>query len=550
MARRKIAVPTVGSVPFQPLSGVSASEQAIYQDHMMNVIKNHNLGGRNPVFNDDLELAISRELGFTANAPVGPSLAINERFSKRHPVADLNTPRDPVAIMQTALRYSLENTFVAKGLRVKTDFTCKDFRHKSNNATAKDFFDAEAIRLELYMRIREIVWCMVSLGVAVVYWGGEDNGIIRNIEILDPRVTKVLRLFGKYKVYLKIDQRMRDAVRDPMGRSNIENKAVFESLPKKWIKQIELAAADMASAQNSWIELDDDTYTVISNRYTPFNFMANTFSGGPLQAAFEPLQRYRLLAAGDFAVAWNVKNMITLISEGSAKDDIKTYAPSDDLRLANLQAKFSGPDYSFTVFCDPTTEVRYVIPPIEVFDPKKYAQVEKEIKENINLPSFMWNNDGGGTFGAAMAEVKMLIEEVYWLRIALREQFFRPLYTILRSRAKKPGFAANAIVLPTFDENSLMDDTVRLQAMEQGYGGGAVSLGTYQENLGLDPEYEMTRLTEEHDKYGSNLNERQNPTVAQPLYENSQGNQNPDSGRPKTDLTPQAPKPRAPRTKK
>lgn len=549
MSNSRIPIPTVGDQPFTPLTRLKPEERALYHQHITSVVNRGLLGTRNPQWNDELEFAISRELSFSTSPP-SLNGNINERFSKRHPVADLNIPRDPVAIMQTALRYSLENPFVAKGLRVKTDFVCKDFRHQTMNQTVKDFYDSEAIRLSLSLRIREITWCLVSLGVAVVYWGGEDGGRINFLEVLDPRMTRIERIMGKDVVYLKIDQQMKDAVRDPQGLMDPRNKVRFQSLPAQWVKQIQENL--LKGEAHMWILLEPDSYTVVSNRYTPFNFTSNSFSGGPLQPAFDALQRYRLISAGDFAVAWNVKNMITLISEGDPNQDVKTYAPSDDFRLANLEAKFSNPDYSLTVFCDPTTQVRYVVPPLEVFDPKKYFQVEKEIKELINLPSFMWNNDGGGTFGAAMAEIKMLRDEVDWLRVCLIEGFFRPLYSLLRSRAAKPGFAAKAIALPEFDKNSLLDDTVWLTTIGEAYGRGAASLGTYQEAMGLDPEFEMERLKQEHEKYNSNLSDRQNTTVAQPLYESNQGNQNPESdkgGRPeKPGSEPRPAQPRAPRT--
>lgn len=546
MARKRLAIPSVDEAKMT--TNVSNEEIFLYEK-LFSAVATATLsnGKDNPLWSDPVELAAMRELGFTAPYAAGPSVTINERFSKRHPVSDLNIPRDPVAIMQTALRYCYDNPFVAKALRVKTDFVIKNFSHKTNNQTVKDFYDKEAFRLDLFTRSREICWMAFGVGIVPIYWGGEETGRIDFVEILDPRLVKIQRVMGKYKLYLKIDQSMIDAARDPQGKINIENKARWESMPKYWRTAI-LEHINTGRAGQSYIELKDGSYTVLQNRYCPVNRIANSIDGIPLQPAFDALQRYRLLAAGDFAVAWNVKNMITLISEGDPKLDVKSYAPADNSRLAALQAKFQQPDYQLTVYCDPTTEIRYVVPPIEVFDPKKYQQVEKELKELLNLPAFMWMDSQSGSYSAASAELKLLREEVDAMRMTLRVQFYMPLYSRLRQAASKPGFAEKAIELPSFDNNSLRDDQIWLPALGDLYTRGGCSLSSYCEAHGLDFDYEMKKLEEEHKQLKSNVSQRINPTIAQPLHEPNQGNTDPNRDKGGNSGS-KSPSPRSPRSK-
>jgi hypothetical protein len=474
--------------------------------------------------------SVERALSFSA-LPFSGGSGINPRFAKKYPVADLNIPRDPVAVLQVAYKYCYENPFVAKALRVKTDFLCKDFHHQTHNETVKEFYDDRAIDLRLRTVLPKIGWNLFGVGVCPIWWGGEEGGQIQFIKVLDPRTCHIIHPFGKPKLFLKIDQSMIDAVRDPMGSKDIANKIQYDSMPRYWIDQIEAHLAKGGIGQGL-IELQEGSYTVVENSYAPMSRSVGSLDGIPLQPAFDALQRYRLLAAGDFAIAWNVKNMITLISEGDPKLEGKDYKPMDDTRMALLEAKFGAPDQSLQVVCDPTTQIRYVVPPIEVFDPKKYMQVEKEIKEVLNLPSFMWQNDGKGTYGAAMAEIKMLREEIDAVRVMLQEQFFRPLYKRLRKGAgRSPGFKEKDIVLPTFDNNSLRDDAIWLSAMADLYSRGVLSAETLADTFGLNFEYEVQQKKDEHEDLGNTSTgqpgEPMNNTPMRPLYEPSQGNLNP-----------------------
>lgn len=502
--------------------------------------------GNNPTWDNNEELQIMRNtsysmysdvmdrmVSFSGGSVPNTSVGINPRFAKRYPVSDMNVPHNPMAVIQLSLRYAMENPFCAKALRVKADFTCKDFKHKTHNSSAKKFYDEYARKLQLRTALHKIVWNLYATGLCPVYWGGEGingpTGPITYMQVLNPASVHMEEVLGRMKMWIKMTPAMVQAVQDPEGKNNPRNSDQYASMPAYWIDQIKAAIA--RGDGQGLIALQEGSYTVIDYRYTPYNRSENTLDGVPLQGAFDALQRYRLLAAGDFAVAWNVKNMLTLISEGDPKDDPKDYKPADNVRLSKLYQQFSHPDQALTIFCDPTTNVRYIVPPLEVFDPIKYKQVEKEIKEVLNLPSFMWANEGNGTYGAAQAEVQLLRQEIQSVRMLLEDQFFYPLYKRLRDGASRPKFAEDAIPMPTFDQNSLRDDALWLSANQENYARGTLSMETLCEIFGWDFAYEIKQKEIEHTKYGNTATgkpgEPMNNSVARPLFEPSQGNLNP-----------------------
>jgi len=508
-------------------------------------------GRNNPMWDDAQEMEVIKLLGFTTSSvPVG-NTNINDRFSKRHTVADLNIPRNPTAMIQLSMRYALENSFVSKAAKVKTDFICKDFEHKTHKVSAKDFYDDYARKLLLKTKLRNIVWSLCTVGMAPIYWGGEDGGAIQFLQVLNPLSCHYEEVLGKQKLYLKIDSRMIDAVKDPEGKTNPSNKRQYDSMPPYWIEEIKKAIAK-GNLSSATIPLMDGSYTVVENRYAAYNRAINTLDGVPLQAAFDALQRYRLLAAGDFAVAWNIKHMITIISEGDPKNtDPKAYTPLDSVRLQKLEAIFLSPDYSQTVFADPTTTIRFFVPPMEVFGTEKYKQPEKEIKEVMNLPSFMWHSEGNGTFGAAIAEMKLLVQEVDAIRMLLEEQLFYPLYNRLRAGVGRPGFKPSDIPYPTFDRKSLHEEAIWLQNAGELSTAGAISLKSLMETSDLDYEYEMEQKKLEHAEFGNTSPDATvlNNTIAKPLFEPSQGStQAKDKGgNPGKPGTSPSSQPRAPR---
>ena len=498
------------------------------------------LGKRNPFWNDEAELANMRSLGYTMPM-TSFNGQINDRIARRFPLSDLNNPRDSISVLQTAIRYYYENPFVAKAVRDKSGFIVDGFQHKTHNSTVKNFYDSECDRLGMVMKLNNIVKALVGVGIVPIWWGGEETKTVEHIEVLDPRMCHIEYNYGSPILFLKIDDKMKAAVADPEGVLDIRNRLRFQSMPRYWVAQIQDQTRQNPLAQQGFIQLAPGSYTVIENRTSAWNRSANALDGLPLQPIFESLQRYRLLSAADFATAWNLKNMITLISEGDPKlTGAKEWVPISSARLANLQATFQRADTNFVAYVDPTTKVEFVIPPVDkIFGVQKYAQTEKEIKENLNLPSFMWVSETGGNYADSMAQLILLRMEVHYVREILWHQFFHPLYTRLRQGKSRPGFQQSDIPRPWFSTHNLQDATLWFQTAKDAYGVGAVSLETLDEVYGLNFEYEMAQKKLEQARL-----EQADPvtgqpdTIARPLFNPSTG----QSTGPKPQ-TPAEPKP-------
>ena len=516
------SVPTLGNKP--------SDSDVNYFKTLSAAVESMMLGKRNPQWNDELELQEARSLSFTTPL-TGLQGSINDRTAHRFPLADINQPRDPMAVLQTAFRYAYESPFVAKMARVKSEFTWSALDHRTKNSTVKDFYTRQVINLSLNLRVLEILWYMYAIGIVPIWWGGEESRAVEFIEILDPRMCHVEYNYGKARLFLKIDARMENAVRDPDGKLDIRNRLRYEAMPNYWKEQIlhgyvTFNDATPLSGKGTYIELMPGSYAVVENRFSRLSRSMGGLDGLPTQPAFEALQRYRLLSAGDYAAAWNLKNMITLISEGDPKAEGKDWKPATTERLTMLQGLFQKPDSNYTVYCDPTTNIRFMVPPVEkIFGTQKFQQTEKEIKEILGLPSYMWISEQGSNYSNAVNETKLLKQECSMVWMILTEQFFRPLYARLRQSAARPGFKDSEIVYPRFNSLPLEDSVTFLKDRADLYSRGALSVQSLQELAGLDPEWELAQQKESHSKYGDPSSK--DMSIYSPLWEPSQGKMSP-----------------------
>jgi hypothetical protein len=507
-------IPTLGEQP--------STEDMTYFRSLSSAFSHMVLGDRNPLWNNEEDL--HRTLSF-----VQPITALqgtlNDRLAHRFPLSDITAPKDPTSVLNAAIRYTQESPFVAKAARTKTEFSMSPLVHNGANVKANEFYDDQIDRLNLDWWIPKILFSVFSVGICVVWWGGEETRQIQNLEIFDPRTCQIIYNFGKPSLFLKIDEDMRNAALDPEGKINIKNKIKFQSMPRYWVDQI--IEQRNRGEGNGYIQIQDGSFSVIDNRLMTFSRAKGAFDGLPLQPAFEPLQRYRLLAAGDYATAWNLKNMITLISEGDPKAEGREWRPISTARLNNLQATFQRADTNYVVYCDPTTKVEFVIPPVkDIFTTEKYAQVEKEIKEILGLPSFMWISEQGSNYSNAINEMKSFRVACRFVwDYVIKPQFFKPFYIRLREGAPRPGFQTKDIPYPAFNDRELQDDVNFMKQRADLYSRGVWSAQDLVESAGGDFAKIIQQKKDELANYGpSDSDVVLNDTLLRPLYEPSQGN--------------------------
>lgn len=543
------------TLPSIPNLGDQPSESDLYYfKSLSSAVEHMVLGDRNPLWDNTVDL--SRSISFVQPTSQLQG-TLNDRIAHRFPVSDLNSPKDPTAVIQSAIRYARESPFVAKAAKVKTEFTMSKLTHKTLNTSVKEFYEKYIDALRLNIRIPEILFYCYAIGICIIWWGGEETRQIENLEIFDPRMCRVIYNFGKPSVFIRVDDDMRRAVADPEGKLDPRNRLKYQSMPQYWIAQI-IANNNRGSLQG-YIQLAEGSFAVLDTRLMKLSSVPGSFEGLPIQAAFEPLQRYKLMAAADYATAWNLKNMITLIKEGDPKAEGKEWKPVSTARLSNLQATFQRADSNYTVYCDATTTVEFVVPPIDkIFGTEKYQQVEKEIKENLGIPSFMWISEQGSNYSNAVNELKQFrVSCDFMWNYVLVEQFFKPLYARLRQGVARPGFKPSDIVYPEFNARELQDDANFMKQRTELYGRGLMSAQQICEDGGIDFEWMVQQKQSEKERFGpTKTDDMLNDTLLQPLFEPQQGNFQPEdpAGAPGTPGAPRgdgsaAPSGQGPRAK-
>jgi len=447
-------------------------------------------------FFNDKEYAASMTSGnyaapIAGTSPSGFGYTFGDSWRRtQRGVMEFQMPTGQEASLVTSLRYAFENVFVGKSLRVKVDFTCKGLSNQSPSDDSNDFFDDLIKRLYLNRIYRQATWLYYAAGMVPILLPepGED---LSYVEILDPRMVKVQRQFGKTFMYVKPDKKMLDAASDPNGQKDIQHKDYWSSLPRSWKKQLQEFVK--AGYKDQMIRLEDQSFVYLENRYNPFSMTGESFDGLPLQPYFSACAQYRQLAAGDFAAGFVNKNLLALVSVGDPKAEGENYIRPDTQTLQNLELALQNPSQAQWVYGDPTMNVRYITPDPNVFDNKKYAQCMEELK-NL-LPSPFWYNNGTGSFAASQTEMDFLEEEVNACNDTFDREFWIPLF--YRATEGKKNYAKKAIRAPKHDRNALKNETDWLQAINTLYGNGGLDIHTLMEQHGFDPDVIKKRLLEQ-----------------------------------------------------
>lgn len=402
---------------------------------------------------------------------------------------EFNLPAGQNETINMAFRYAMENVFVGKALRIRTHFTCKGVQNAGPNDETNTFFDGILKNLSLEDVYRKAVWLYNMAGLVPILIS-EPGKPLDYLEIVDPRMVRVQRSFGKLKMWLIPDARMLAAARDPKGTQHPSNKFYWDAMPDYWKAQLKTIIQKGIPGSDNLIDLKDDTYIVIENRDNPFDRTFGAFDGIPLQPYFAACEQYRMLMSGDFAAAFLAKNLIALVSVGDPKAEGKElYQRPDDTTLMNLQASFQNPNQAQWSFVDPTLNIRYITPDKDVFASEKYEEPKEQLK-NL-LPSPFWYNDGSGSFAGSTTEMTSLQEDCESCNDTMDRNFWEPIYE--RASYGKPRIAKKDIRAPKHDTNALKDPKALQESNSGLYANGGLSVRSLIESHGYDFDVEKAR---------------------------------------------------------
>lgn len=414
----------------------------------------------------------------------------------QHQTMEFQMPTTQVDIMNTSFRLAVDNVFIGKAMKIKTDFTCKNLRNKTPNAPINKFFDSVIKSLRLQNLYRKAVWMYYTLGMVVLLMP-PANESLSWVELLDPRMCRVFEAFGKKVVYIVPDERMLNAVRDKDGKANRLNKDFYDMMPLSWRTQLAAALKQqpnyIPAVQGNrpgeiLIRLDPGSFLVMENRLNSFSRYSNGFDGAPLQKYFAAAEQHRMLMAGDFASAFVAKNLLALVSIGDPDAEGENYQRPDTPTLTNLAAAFGTPNSAQYMFGDPTFNVRYITPDPDTYSFEKY-RMPWEMMKNL-LPSAFWWNDGQGAYASSVNELKWFRDEIDATNDDFDRNFWIPLFE-RAAQSTSLHVSVENLRAPMHDKNSLTDDATLLAQANMIYGNGGMSVHALLETFGYD--YDTTR---------------------------------------------------------
>jgi hypothetical protein len=440
---------------------------------------------------DRKEEGAGYSMPLTGSSPLGIGFTFQDSFRRtKKGTMEFQLPFGQSDTINTSLRFAVENVFVGKALRLKTNFTCKGLSNSGPKDETNAFFDDVISKLRLQRIYRAAVWLYYSVGFVPILLT-EPGKPLSYVDILDPRMVKMEQAFNKTWVWMKPDKRMMDAVNDPQGTQHEFNKIYFNAMPAHWRAQLQ--AAKLKGDATPTILLKDGECIIIQNRYCSIDRTPGQFDGTPLQPYFSACELYRMLMAGDFAAAFLMKNLIALVSVGDPKSEGDNYQRPDDKVLGDLQAAFQNPNQAQWSYVDPTMMVRYIHPDPEVLSAKKYDEPKEQLK-NL-LPAPFWFSDGNGSFAASTTQLTELQEEVDQNHDDFDTNFWKPIFT--RASEQKARIADKDIRAPKHDRNSLKDNKAYLDSQNNLFSNGGLSTRSLMEAHGVDPDVETQRLKDQ-----------------------------------------------------
>jgi hypothetical protein len=439
----------------------------------------------------------------SGNAPNGFGFAFGDSFQRtQRGVMEFSMPLGQSDVMDYAMKVAFENPFVAKALRIKTQFTCKAVANTNSNKTGNTFFAKQNRALNLIKLFNQGVWMYYTTG-CVTYMLPEPGDPFTWMDILDPRMVRTIRAFGKVVSFLVPDKSMINAVKDPKGNSSPLNAVYLQMMPASWVAQIASALQSnpgynpdaIRAGGEILIRLTPGAYITIDNRFNPIERGSGSYDGIPLQPYFSAAEDFRMKLAGDFAAAFVAKNLIALVTIGDPEAEADNYQRPDAQALQSLANSVNTVNKATWFFGDPTTKFQYITPDPAIFGIEKFAN-SLSILKNL-LPSPFWYNDGGGSFAAGTIEIKWLREEVQAANEEFDREFWTPVYERLSGEKSAPYIPDKFVVPPQHDRNSLVDDAMLLSKDMGLYNAGALSVQSLLESQGRDFDVELARLREQ-----------------------------------------------------
>ena len=198
--------------------------------------------------------------------------------------------------------------------------------------------------------------------------------------------------------------------------------------------------------------------------------------------AVKEVQFKRMLRQGEVSAMESMKHMITLIKLGDTKEG---FIPTEE-QIERVAAALAGGSQSHHLIWDDLIEGQVLQPNIgNIFDPKKYEQVDKDIYASLGVSENVFT--GNASYSNSFLTVKLLLEKLETIR--------NQLGSWLRVELKKIADAMKFKRLPMVQWGfmSLRDENAERKLFLDLYDRGVVSEQTLLERFGTDFDIETER---------------------------------------------------------
>jgi hypothetical protein len=217
-----------------------------------------------------------------------------------------------------------------------------------------------------------------------------------------------------------------------------EDEEMLESLGPEVKKKLEQKVMGTIA-----IELDPEKFLAVFYKKQDYEPMAVPM-GFPV---LEDINWKAEMKKMDMALTRTIQQVILLITMGSELKDGGINLNEEN--LAAMQALFENQSVGRVLVADWTTEAKWVIPDIaQIIDPKKYAQVDKDIQMGLNNILI-----GEEKFANAAIRIQVFVARLHQARKAFLNDFLIP---EIKRIAKQLGF--KNYPTPYFEDIDLKDE--------------------------------------------------------------------------------------------
>jgi hypothetical protein len=306
---------------------------------------------------------------------------------------------------------------VRNAVEISVEFSDQPLHVKCKNKTVKKFFE-EFVRV-VVNRLKEQYFREYyrSGNVFLLRFDGKleqsrSERIPIRYEILNPAhvfvPTAIAPPFTYVQFLSKFDL---ERLRNPLTP---QDRMVYQSLPAEIRKQI-----DQSGSIPSGIYVPIDPNRL---RYAFYKKQSYEAMAVPMVWPVLPDIEWKLmLKKYDKALAQSVEHILLLITTGEASNEWNKGNGINPGNIARLQAMFSNQALSRVLVADFSTKAQWLVPDLQGLDPKKYQQVNEDIREG--LQSILTGDD---KFANAQIKAKIFIQRLQQGQKKFLEEFLMP----------------------------------------------------------------------------------------------------------------------------